>query len=109
MTISRMTEPSHPAISHSSFVNSSFVIPTGGCRIRTYEGISHQIYSLTRLTASVTPRLSRCRERRRPAILTDTPDGSPRTRVRRPPVPTLDLPAESPSGCKTSGYDASQE
>ena len=29
---------------------------TGECRIRTCEGISHQIYSLTRLTASVTPR-----------------------------------------------------
>ena len=28
---------------------------TGECRIRTCEGISHQIYSLTRLTASVTP------------------------------------------------------
>ena len=31
-------------------------VSTGGCRIRTCEGISHQIYSLTRLTASVTPR-----------------------------------------------------
>ena len=29
----------------------------GECRIRTCEGISHQIYSLTRLTASVTPRV----------------------------------------------------
>ena len=31
-------------------------LSTGECRIRTCEGISHQIYSLTRLTASVTPR-----------------------------------------------------
>ncbi len=31
----------------------------GECRIRTCEGISHQIYSLTRLTASVTPRVQR--------------------------------------------------
>src|SRR3954467_4635056 len=42
-------------IRHSSFTHSSFS-SIGECRIRTCEGISHQIYSLTRLTASVTPR-----------------------------------------------------
>jgi hypothetical protein len=44
-------------IKHSSFVIQTFVISIGECRIRTCEGISHQIYSLTRLTASVTPRV----------------------------------------------------
>ena len=32
---------------------------SGGCRIRTYEGLSHQIYSLTPLTARETPRVLR--------------------------------------------------
>ncbi len=41
-------------IRHSLFAHLSF--STGRCRIRTCEGISHQIYSLTRLTASVTSR-----------------------------------------------------
>gem|GEM_PF-6550866 len=33
--------------------------PSGGCRIRTCEGVSHQIYSLTPLTARETPRKAR--------------------------------------------------
>jgi hypothetical protein len=37
--------------------NPKSAIQYGECRIRTCEGISHQIYSLTRLTASVTPRV----------------------------------------------------
>ena len=47
-----------PEVRHS-FVIREFVIrhfSTGGYRIRTCEGISHQIYSLTHLTALVTPR-----------------------------------------------------
>src|SRR3954467_13595576 len=42
-------------IRHSSFTHSSFS-SIGEYRIRTCEGVSHQIYSLTRLTASVTHR-----------------------------------------------------
>src|SRR3972149_5498081 len=43
------------SLRHSDFVIRHSL--TGECRIRTCEGISHQIYSLTRLTASVTPRV----------------------------------------------------
>ena len=64
----------------SAIKNPKSEIPIGGCRIRTYEGISHQIYSLTRLTASVTPRLSLDRERRRPVC-------SPACRMNA--IPTL--------------------
>ena len=57
---------------------------TGECRIRTCEGISHQIYSLTPLAAWVTPRVvwmrcacvSRCYHRRiarRPAAGSEHP------------------------------------
>jgi hypothetical protein len=43
----------------SSFVIRKLVIRLSGeCRIRTCEGRSQQIYSLSRLTASVTPRRS---------------------------------------------------
>ena len=56
MTNSRMTNDPF-IIANSSFVIRTFVICfTGGYRIRTCEGISHQIYSLTHLTALVTPR-----------------------------------------------------
>ena len=43
-------------IRRSTFYSQLSTFFIGECRIRTCEGISHQIYSLTRLTASVTPR-----------------------------------------------------
>src|SRR3954447_15761112 len=62
-------------IRHSSFTHSS-VISIGECRIRTCEGISHQIYSLTRLTASVTPR----------ATNNSVRAATPRTDALQPPL-----------------------
>ena len=73
MTNEFAARPIHLCRKHnSSFVIRKFVIhPSGEYRIRTCEGISHQIYSLTRLTASVTPRVGDTL--RRNASLRNTP------------------------------------
>ena len=48
----RSTIELHPHYSAESRAGAG----NGGCRIRTYEGLSHQIYSLTPLAARETPR-----------------------------------------------------